>query len=308
MNHPTVPLQKLDELWFQITGTQCNLTCSHCFISCSPDNTSFGNLSYEEVAEVLEDSTQHGVKEYYFTGGEPFLHPRIIEVLSLALQYGPVTVLTNGHVMTPKLVDQLVQAEKQSLYSLEFRVSVDHFDEAKNDAIRGDKAFSRALRGIARLAKGGFLPIVTAMRTCELDEDLEVLDEFSELLRQAGVDRPRIKILPSLKLGAEAQRSEAYEPCDYVTQDMMEGFPVEQFTCSHSRIVTDRGVHVCPILIESDDSILGKTVGEALDGYELKHQACSTCYAFGAFCINPSSVLTDLQTIPSSTAVKPAVA
>lgn len=308
MNHPTIPLEKLDELWFQITGTQCNLTCSHCFISCSPDNTSFGNLSYEQVAEVLEDSTQHGVKEYYFTGGEPFLHPQIVEVLSLALEYGPVTVLTNGTVMTPKLVEQLVQAEKKSRYSLEFRVSVDHFDANKNDAIRGDKAFSRALRGIARLAKGGFLPIVTAMRTWEIDEDLEVLDAFAELLRNAGVDRPRIKILPSLKLGAEAERSEAYDACDYVTEEMMVGFPVEHFTCSHSRIVTDRGVHVCPILIESDDSILGNTIGDAFDGYELKHQACSTCYAFGAFCINPSSVLADLQTTPSSTAVKPAVA
>ena len=33
---PWVKLNHLDQLWFQITGTLCNLTCHHCFISCSP--------------------------------------------------------------------------------------------------------------------------------------------------------------------------------------------------------------------------------------------------------------------------------
>ena len=50
-----------------------NLTCHHCFISCSPHNDSFGFLTLDQVRESLEASRQLGVKEYYFTGGEPFL-------------------------------------------------------------------------------------------------------------------------------------------------------------------------------------------------------------------------------------------
>ena len=148
MKHPVVELQKLDELWFQITGTRCNLACTHCFISCSPHNTSLGFLERATVERHLAESAALGVKEYYFTGGEPFLHPEIVPILRSALAYGPVTVLTNGTVMTPKIVEELAQAAQSSLYSLEFRVSIDHFEEAQNDAIRGDGSFRLALRGV----------------------------------------------------------------------------------------------------------------------------------------------------------------
>ena len=301
MRHPVIELQKFDELWFQVTGTQCNLECTHCFISCSPQSTTFGSLSVETIAEHVQKSFALGVKEYYFTGGEPFLHPQIVQILASTLRYGPVTVLTNGTVMTPKLVNDLAAAAHLSTYSLELRVSLDHFDEARNDAIRGAGSYRLAMRGLSRLAKGGFLPIVTAMRTWELDEDLEVIDALSTTLRAIGISKPRIKILPSLKLGAELERSGGYEQCDYVTEDMMVDYPVEQFTCSHSRIVTDRGVHVCPILIESPDSVLGQTLEQAQGGFELKHQACSTCYMFGAFCTNPGAIITETSRTPTST-------
>ena len=37
-----------------------------------------------------------GVREYYFTGGEPFLNPEFMAILESALRRGPATVLTNG--------------------------------------------------------------------------------------------------------------------------------------------------------------------------------------------------------------------
>src|SRR3954447_18254619 len=92
---PFVPLSHLDDLWFQVAGTLCNLTCAHCFISCSPHNRSFGFLSLDEVRQRLDESVALGVKEYYFTGGEPFLNPEMTEILVETLHYGPATVLTN---------------------------------------------------------------------------------------------------------------------------------------------------------------------------------------------------------------------
>ncbi|MBT6275059.1 MAG: hypothetical protein HOI95_13085 [Chromatiales bacterium] len=122
---------------------------------------------------------------------------------------------------------------------------------------------------------------------------------MSGVLRGVGVTKPRIKLLPSLKLGAELTRSSSYEPSDYVTHDMVEGFAVEQLVCTHSRIVTDRGVHVCPILIESEDSLLGQTLAEASRAFELKHQACSTCYVHGAFCANPGAMVNEPKGVAS---------
>src|SRR6516164_9458109 len=86
---PVVSLVHLDELWFQVAGTLCNLECRHCFISCSPHNHDFGFLDLETVRRKLEESVRLGVKEYYFTGGEPFLNREMVDILELTLQYGP---------------------------------------------------------------------------------------------------------------------------------------------------------------------------------------------------------------------------
>jgi len=101
--------------------------------------------------------------------------------------------------------------------------------------------------------------------------------------------RPRLKILPALRIGAEAQRERGYHEEERVTPAMMEGFDHDQLICNHSRIVTDRGVFVCPILIEAPDARFGSSLAGALTGYPLRHQACYTCYQYGTICSNASS-------------------
>src|SRR5262245_39222541 len=36
---PLQPLIHLDALWVQVAGTLCNLSCTHCFVSCGPANS-----------------------------------------------------------------------------------------------------------------------------------------------------------------------------------------------------------------------------------------------------------------------------
>src|SRR5436305_14362686 len=95
---PSVALAHLDDLWFQVGGTRCNLTCRHCFISCSPHNHAFAFLDLPTVRRYLDESVGLGVKEYYFTGGEPFLNPDMVPILELTLTFSAATVLTNGTV------------------------------------------------------------------------------------------------------------------------------------------------------------------------------------------------------------------
>jgi AdoMet-dependent heme synthase len=285
---PSVPLAHLDELWFQVTGTRCNLSCRHCFISCSPHNHSFGFLDPETIHAVLEESVPLGVKEYYFTGGEPFLHPRITEVLELTLGYGPVTVLTNGTVFQDDGLERLARAQAASRYSLEFRVSVDGYTADSNDSIRGDGTFERICRGIRQLLDHGFLPLVTVALTQDHQDEGNLLRGFVGLLKRIGYDRPRLNILPTLRIGAEVFRQRGYAAGERVTPEMLEGFDETQLLCNHARVVSDRGIHVCPILLEAADSILGKTLKDSLTPFALRYQACFTCYQFGALCSNPS--------------------
>jgi molybdenum cofactor biosynthesis enzyme MoaA len=286
---PLIPLAHLDDLWFQVSGTLCNLECRHCFISCSPQNRSFGMLDLETVRRYLDESVGLGVKEYYFTGGEPFLNRDMTAVLELTLRYGPATVLTNGTVFKDEWLARLRAAEDASLYSLEFRVSMDGFTAEENDAVRGPGTFERILRGVRQLLAYDFLPILTVTRIADDDSDERLFNGFVELLKRHGYQRPRIKILPTLRIGAEAERQRGYHADERVTVDMMQNFDVSQLVCQHSRLVSDRGVHVCPILLEAPDALLGSTLQEAARPFALRHHACYTCYQHGALCTNASS-------------------
>jgi uncharacterized Fe-S cluster-containing radical SAM superfamily protein len=286
---PRVALRHLDELWFQVTGTRCNLTCRHCFISCSPHNDSFGFLSFEEVRTRLNESMALGVKEYYFTGGEPFLHPRMVEILELTLHHGPATVLTNGTVLKDAWLERLARAEADSLYSLEFRVSLDGPSPATNDPVRGAGTFDRALDGVERLVRHGFLPIVTVARTADDQDEVALFAGFVALLKARGYARPRVKILPTLRIGAEAQRQRGYTEDERVTPAMMVGFDEGTLLCSHARLVSDRGVHACPILLEAPGAVLGQRLAEARSPFPLRYRVCHTCWQHGALCANPSA-------------------
>jgi molybdenum cofactor biosynthesis enzyme MoaA len=288
---PTVELSHLDHLWFQVSGTLCNLTCHHCFISCSPKNDSFGYLSLDEVKRRLEESVALGVKEYYFTGGEPFLNRDIVPILVETLCYGPATVLTNGTVLKDEWLEQLRAAEQASLYSLELRVSIDGFSPETNDPIRGEGTFVRAVEGVQKLVEFGFLPIITATRTWPDADQQQVVGQFVATLKLAGYERPRLKILPPLQIGAEAERTQGYRDSERITRRMMKGFDASQLVCEHSRVVTDRGVYVCPILLESPDANLGDSLEEAGKPFPLTHGACYTCYQYGAICSNASSAV-----------------
>jgi len=247
---------------------------------------SFGFLSLKDVQDRLEESVSFGVKEYYFTGGEPFLNPDMTDILVETLNYGPATIMTNGTVLKEDWLERLCQAEADSIYGLEFRVSIDGVDPQQNDPIRGQGSFDRALNGVAKLVQFGFMPIITAVRTWDIRDDLGVIQGFRKVLRKVGYDRPRLKILPTLQIGAEANRTRGYSVVERVTQSMMEGYDNSLLVCNNSRIVTDRGVHVCPILIESPDSVLGEKIAEAMVPFKMRHGACLTCYQYGAICSN----------------------
>ena len=286
MHAPRIELTSLDELWFQVAGTVCNLTCRHCFISCSPNNHSFEFLSFEQVETALLESVEQGVREYYFTGGEPFLNRNLVPMLKRTLDFGPATVLTNGTVLKPEWLSELRAAEEQSGFSLEFRVSVDGPAAEINDPVRGDGTFERAIKGVALLCEHDFLPIITMTQTWDDSRNAEILQQFRDVLRKFGCHRPRLKILPRLKIGAEENRTEGYAETERITHQMMEGFDRNQLLCHHSRVITSRGVYVCPILLEATDGKMGDTLAESLHPFPLNHGACYTCFQFGAICTN----------------------
>ena len=252
-------------------------------------------MSFDQILPYLAEAIRIGVKEFYFTGGEPFINPDLPKILEATLRIGPATVLTNATLFNAELVKELAAMRDSSKYSLELRVSIDGFSPETNDPIRGPGTFKRAMRGIKLLLDEGFLPIITAMRSWPIEQDEAQLYGFKNSLANVGYRYPRIKLLPSLRIGQEALRDRGYSEHDYITTSMMVGYDCNQLMCSNSRIVSTRGVHVCPILVDQPNSILGERISTARQAFELRHQACMTCYQYGALCSNASSAATSFE-------------
>ncbi len=287
---PSVPLTSLDQLWIQVSGTVCNLRCSHCFISCSPDNHSFWFMTREQVRGALEESSGMNVKEYYFTGGEPFMNKEIEGILEDTLAYGPATVLTNATLFPRRRVEELRRIQAESPHPLELRVSVDGPSAEINDPIRGDGTFERAMEGVGHLVASGFRPIITTMQSWPCEEMPCMLQAFRDALGTVGYDEPRLKVLPPLLIGEEAKRSRPYRSSERVTHEMLHGYDLDQLLCARARLVTAAGVYACPILLDYPSARLADTLAEAVQmRAPLAESACYTCYENGAICSNATT-------------------
>lgn len=281
---PKVALTSLDTLWFQVGGTVCNLACTHCFISCSPTNHTHEMMRLDEVERYLEEAVRLGVREYYFTGGEPFLNPDMEAILEATLRVGPASVLTNGLLLDPARCARLKRLEQGSDYSIDLRVSLDGYDAATNDPIRGEGTFERILAGVRNLAAAGLNPVITVTEVCREAGTDAGKERFFELLRALGIDRPRLKILPVFQIGAEAERGGSYESWQRLRDGDLPAGAWDHLQCSSCRMVTDQGVWVCPILVNEPSARMGQTLADSLGPFPLDHPACWTCHVYGVSC------------------------
>jgi MoaA/NifB/PqqE/SkfB family radical SAM enzyme len=281
---PMVPLVSLDTLWFQVSGTLCNIACTHCFISCSPKNHSHEMMSLEDVEKRLAEAKSIGVREYYFTGGEPVMNRDLLAMLEATLRQGPATVLTNGMLLPPEVCRTLKKLFDGSDYSLDLRISLDGFDRASHDAIRGDGSWDRVMHGIANLVAAGLNPVMTVTTAAEGVETAEGRRRFLDLIRSFGIEKPRLKILSLFRIGAEETRTRAYADWERLSEEMLAEGDVASLQCASGRMVTSRGVYVCPILIEEEGARMGDTLAEAQRSFPLRYGACHTCWVDGVTC------------------------
>ena len=282
--HPHVPMRALDTLWFQVAGTLCNIECTHCFVSSSPANRSHEMLTLRDVEPRLAEARKLGVREYYFTGGEPFMNRELIPILAATLKQGPATVLTNGMLLTPEICAGLRQLIDASEYSLDLRVSLDGFERESHDAIRGAGAWDRTLRGLQNLAGAGINPVITVTEAAAGIRGSEGRTRFLELIHSWGFSKPRLKVLPLFRIGAESKRSGEYAEWERITPESLDDAAANALQCSSCRMVTSKGVYVCPILIDTPDARMGATLMETLRPFELRFGACYTCRVEGVTC------------------------
>lgn len=241
-------------------------------------------LSLESVKARLAEARALGVREYYFTGGEPFMNPEMLAILEETLRQGPATVLTNGLLLTPERCARLKALSDASEYSLDIRISIDGYTAETNDPIRGAGTFERILAGIRNMGEAGLNPVITVTEVLEEAGSPGGRERLLSWMRAIGLTRPRLKVLSLFRIGSEKTRGRAYEAWETLRDRQLTDEELEKLQCSSCRMVTSKGVYVCPILIEEPEALMGQGLRETLRPFELAFPSCFTCHAYGVTC------------------------
>lgn len=95
---------------FQVAITyNCNKSCSYCYAHNLRDE--YDDMDIESFKQVLNWLEKNNIKKFNFTGGEPTLHPKIKEFVSLASERGfKLTILSNG-IFPTDLIEALPDVE-----------------------------------------------------------------------------------------------------------------------------------------------------------------------------------------------------
>ncbi|MHA2366921.1 MAG: radical SAM protein [Candidatus Hodarchaeales archaeon] len=277
-------------LWF-FTGSRCNLECTHCYVESSPKANKHRYLRFETFKKHLDDVLKSNFNriDIYFTGGEPFLNPDIINMIRESLKYGETTILTNGTRITDKMAEQLSTIQMSSSNKLIFRLSLDGPTSKRNDIIRGSNAFNRAHKGLENLIKYNLSFIITAMRSWTKNDDEKITKAFQELMVKNNIppEKRKLKILPQLRFGREANRERSYNENELFTEQCFIDYNYTNLQCSKCRLVTENGVWVCPILVNEDKARMGDILDEkAFRPFEMRFMACWTCRMEDMNCTN----------------------
>ncbi|MBR6612972.1 MAG: radical SAM protein [Campylobacter sp.] len=83
---------------------QCNLHCPFCRDSGNKNITDI--MTFEEIKSSLEVAKEKGITTVLIGGGEPTLHPDIIDIAKLSKNMGFETVVTTNYTR-PKIVEEL---------------------------------------------------------------------------------------------------------------------------------------------------------------------------------------------------------
>ncbi len=156
----------------QITE-RCNLFCAHCFVSSGNYGDVMELTTIQEI--VIPRLEECRVISITLTGGEPFTHPKIIEIIKLLRASEiEVSICTNATLITLEQMESLSNIGKVRL-----NVSLDGFRPQSHGKFRGDKnSFLKTIETINLLGRYRLLKglLVTTNNLAEIEEYAEICD------------------------------------------------------------------------------------------------------------------------------------
>ncbi|MDD3436316.1 MAG: radical SAM protein [Candidatus Gastranaerophilales bacterium] len=260
-----VEMAELNNLFIELTSKNCNQRCKHCYIDFPISKNVKDFISIDRIKDALNDTKNENIEFIYLTGAEPMTHPEFNNILRLCLKKANVCICTNATFINEKKARFLKKVEDESTNEIVFKLSIDHYNEIKNDDLRGRGAYRQTLNAIKSLAKYNFNPILNIVNYYNEDEDV-LRSEFNKICEKIGFEATDFNFHIN-------KYHNKYKP---VSDD----FRINEtgdFDCKNGRILTEKGIYVCPFLANDHRGRMGNDFKDFSKKMYLETDFCLTC-------------------------------
>lgn len=127
---------------------RCNLSCKHCYLSCSPKRAEY-ELSTSQILSVIKMLADCGVMLIDYSGGEPLMRKDIFNIFHETVDSGmKFALVTNGLLLTKEKIEKLIKLDVSAV-----QISLDGVRKETHEFLRGPNTFDKTIEVIKELVK-----------------------------------------------------------------------------------------------------------------------------------------------------------
>ena len=163
---------------------ECNFRCKICDFWHPDVQRNATRLTGEQVRVISDKLARIGPQIVSIGGGEPLLHPELMDIVSAISRHHLPVMICNGWFITP---DNARELFSRGMY--EISVSCDYADAEKHDRQRGvEGAYVRALAALRCLAENRICAEQRVhMISVVMDDNLDEIEKLIHIARDLGV-------------------------------------------------------------------------------------------------------------------------
>lgn len=258
-----IKMKALNNLFIEMTAKNCNQHCKHCYLEFPRYKKESDFINIDLIKQALNETINDPIECIILTGAEPMTHPDFNAILRLCLKRSNVCICTNGSFINEKKARFLKRVEDESSNEIIFKISIDHYNEIRNDDIRYRGAYRQAIFAIKHLTKYEFNPIITVTNYYNLPQE-EIVTEFNAIFKKNNFDmnESNLQIIPWHDKNNNQQE---------------EIQPPKDLDCEYGRILTNSGIYTCPFLANDYRGRCGSTFSDYNKKCSLETSYCNTC-------------------------------
>jgi MoaA/NifB/PqqE/SkfB family radical SAM enzyme len=182
----------------------CNLKCPNCFSGSGADKRGKGLLDFDMYKKVIDEIGDFLIKINLYFWGEPFLHPRLFDMVSYAANRNIGTcVSTNFLLFSEEKAEELLISGLDHLI-----ICFDGVDQQTYEAYRKGGSFDKFLKNMEILSKvrreRNLYSTIVDVQFLVFDYNIDQIEDAKRLIKPFEFDRFTLKM--------DAEQKEPYNP------------------------------------------------------------------------------------------------